>query len=68
MRHLHVFKGKTRCKLCGAMYILQCDMAMASLYRMPFLGVSSLNFGPLATAAFFFGCNRSDMANSPTQE
>jgi hypothetical protein len=29
-------------------------MAMASLYRMPFLGVSSLNFGPLATVASFF--------------
>ncbi len=24
---------------------------------LPFLGVSSLNFGPLATAAFFLGCS-----------
>jgi hypothetical protein len=36
----------------GVNYILQCDMAMASLYRMPFLGVSSLNFGPLPSGLF----------------
>jgi len=47
---------------------LHCSKAIGVALLLPFLGVSSLNFGPLATAAFFFGCNRSDMANSPTQE
>jgi hypothetical protein len=38
---------------------VQCDVNVALRYRdgvavsLPFLGVSSLNFGPLATAAFF---------------
>ncbi len=33
--------------------MLHCDTAIGVACRMPFLGVSSLNFGPLATAAFF---------------
>jgi hypothetical protein len=32
---------------------LQCSTAIGVVVLLPFLGVSSLNFGPLATAAFF---------------
>ena len=34
-------------------YLLQCNTAIGVAVLLPFLGVSSLNFGPLATAAFF---------------
>jgi hypothetical protein len=34
-------------------YLLQCSTAIGVAVLLPFLGVSSLNFGPLATAAFF---------------
>jgi hypothetical protein len=34
-------------------YLLQCSMTIGVVVLLPFLGVSSLNFGPLATAAFF---------------
>jgi hypothetical protein len=32
---------------------LQCNTAIGIAVLLPFLGVSSLNFGPLATTAFF---------------
>ena len=35
---------------------MQCSTAIGVAVLLPFLGVSSLNFGPLATAAFFLGC------------
>ena len=34
-------------------YLLQRNMAIGVAVLLPFLGVSSLNFGPLATTAFF---------------
>jgi hypothetical protein len=34
-------------------YILQCNTAIGVAALLPFLGVSSLNFGPLARVAFF---------------
>jgi hypothetical protein len=35
--------------------IVHCNIAIGVAMLLPFLGVSSLNFGPLATAAFFLG-------------
>jgi hypothetical protein len=35
-------------------YLLQCNTAIGVAALLPFLGVSSLNFGPLR-AAFFLG-------------
>jgi hypothetical protein len=35
--------------------MVHCGMAIGVAIPLPFLGVSSLNFGPLATAAFFLG-------------
>ena len=32
---------------------MQCNTAIGVAVLLPFLGVSSLNFGPLVTAAFF---------------
>jgi hypothetical protein len=43
-------------------YIVQCDTAIGVVLSLPFLGVSSLNFGPLATAAFFLA----DHASAPS--
>jgi hypothetical protein len=37
----------------GKNYILQCNTAIGVAGLLPFLGVSSLNFGPLARVAFF---------------
>jgi hypothetical protein len=37
----------------GENYILQCNTAIGVAGLLPFLGVSSLNFGPLARVAFF---------------
>jgi hypothetical protein len=37
----------------GENYILQCNTAIGVAWLLPFLGVSSLNFGPLARVAFF---------------
>ena len=34
---------------------MHCSKAIGVALLLPFLGVSSLNFGPLATAAFFLG-------------
>jgi hypothetical protein len=39
----------------GENYILQCSTAIGVAGLLPFLGVSSLNFGPLARVAFFLG-------------
>jgi hypothetical protein len=39
----------------GENYILQCNTAIGFAGLLPFLGVSSLNFGPLARVAFFLG-------------
>jgi hypothetical protein len=39
----------------GKNYILQCSTAIGVAVLLPFLGVSSLNFGPLARVAFFLG-------------
>ncbi len=36
-------------------YILQCSTVIGVAVLLPFLGVSSLNFGPLARVAFFLG-------------
>jgi hypothetical protein len=36
-------------------YVLQCNTAIGVAGLLPFLGVSSLNFGPLARVAFFLG-------------
>ena len=41
------------CALCGAVGILQCSTAIGVAVLLPFLGVSSLNFGPPAKVAFF---------------
>jgi hypothetical protein len=51
-------KGQHRCPFSleersGINYLLHCSMAILIVVLLPFLGVSSLNFGPLATAAFF---------------
>ena len=37
----------------GKNYILQCNTAIGVAGLLPFLGVSSLNFGPLEGVAFF---------------
>ena len=37
----------------GKNYILQCSTVIGVAVLLPFLGVSSLNFGPLARVAFF---------------
>jgi hypothetical protein len=37
----------------GKNYILHCNTAIGVALLLPFLGVSSLNFGPLARVAFF---------------
>jgi hypothetical protein len=37
----------------GENYILQCNTAIGVAGLLPFLGVSSLNFGPLEGVAFF---------------
>jgi hypothetical protein len=37
----------------GKNYLLQCNTAIGVAVLLPFLGVSSLNFGPLARVAFF---------------
>ena len=42
----------------GMNYILQCSTAIGVAVLLPFLGVSSLNLGPLTIAAFFLGCLR----------
>jgi hypothetical protein len=39
----------------GKNYLLQCSTAIGVAVLLPFLGVSSLNFGPLARVAFFLG-------------
>ena len=39
----------------GKNYVLQCSTAIGVAVLLPFLGVSSLNFGPLVRAAFFLG-------------
>jgi hypothetical protein len=39
----------------SAQAIVRCNIAIGVAMLLPFLGVSSLNFGPLATAAFFLG-------------
>jgi hypothetical protein len=36
-------------------YILQCNTVIGVAMLLPFLGVSSLNFGPLARGPFFLG-------------
>jgi hypothetical protein len=41
----------------GKNYILHCNMAIGVAVLLPFLGVSSLNFGPLARVAFFLRCS-----------
>ncbi|WP_457093988.1 hypothetical protein [Microvirga sp. P5_D2] len=51
-------KGQQCCPFelacCSGMnYLLQRNTAIGVAVLLPFLGVSSLNFGPLATAAFF---------------
>ena len=38
----------------GKNYIVQCNTAIGVAVLLPFLGVSSLNFGPLARVAFSF--------------
>jgi hypothetical protein len=43
------------CRL-GMNYIVQCSTAIGVAVLLPFLGVSSLNFGPLARVAFFLRC------------
>src|SRR5688572_2543346 len=40
----------------GKNYLLQCNTAIGVAVLLPFLGVSSLNFGPLARVAFFLRC------------
>jgi hypothetical protein len=40
----------------GKNYIVQCSTAIGVAVLLPFLGVSSLNFGPLARVAFFLRC------------
>jgi hypothetical protein len=37
----------------GKNYLLQCNTAIGVAVLLPFLGVSSQNFGPLARVAFF---------------
>ena len=37
----------------GKNYLLQCNKAIGVAMLLPFLGVSSLKFGPLARVAFF---------------
>ena len=37
---------------------MQCNTAIGVAVLLPFLSASSLNFGPLATAAFFLGHSR----------
>ena len=50
--------GQPRCpfvlaQCSGINYLLQCSTAIGVAVLLPFLGVSSLNFGPLARVAFF---------------
>jgi hypothetical protein len=50
--------GQHRCPFelayySGKNYLLQCSTAIGVAVMQPFLGVSSLNFGPLARVAFF---------------
>jgi hypothetical protein len=40
----------------GKNYILQCNTAIGVAVLLPFLGVSSLNFGPLFSG-LFLGCS-----------
>jgi hypothetical protein len=63
MRPLHDNSNKNGQRCCtfeladcsGKNYILQCNMVIGVAALLPFLGVSSLNFGPLARVAFFLG-------------
>jgi hypothetical protein len=48
-------------------YLLQCSTAIGVVVLLPFLGVSSLNFGPLATAAFFLASLISAMDGRPAK-
>jgi hypothetical protein len=58
---LHVSSHKNGQRSCpieladrlGKNYLLQCSTAIGVAVLLPFLGVSSLNFGPLVTVAFF---------------
>jgi hypothetical protein len=58
---LHTSRHKKRQRCClfvlayrsGKNYLLQCNTAIGVAALLPFLGVSSLNFGPLARVAFF---------------
>jgi hypothetical protein len=58
---LHVSSHKKGQRCCpfelaycsGKNYLLQCNTAIGVAVLPPFLGVSSLNFGPLARVAFF---------------
>jgi hypothetical protein len=53
MPDLAVLRGFPPCRNRGDPYIVHCNTAIGVAVLLPFLGVSSLNFGPLATAAFF---------------
>ena len=53
MPGLGVRRGFPLARWWGRPYIVQCNTAIGVAVLLPFLGVSSLNFGPLATAAFF---------------
>jgi hypothetical protein len=63
MHPLHNSRYKNRQRCCpfelaycsGKNYIVQCSTAIGVAVLLPFLGVSSLNFGPLARVAFFLG-------------
>ena len=55
MPDLAVLRGFPPCRNRGDPYIVHCNTAIGVAVLLPFLGVSSLNFGPLATAAFFLG-------------
>jgi hypothetical protein len=51
-------KGQHRCPFelahhSGKNYLLHCSTAIGVAVLLPFLGVSSLNFGPLARVASF---------------
>jgi hypothetical protein len=58
LQHTRYKKGQRCCPFelayrSGKNYLLQCNTAIGVAVLLPFLGVSSLNFGPLATTAFF---------------
>jgi hypothetical protein len=61
----HIFRHKKGQLCCpfelacglGENYILRCSTAIGVAVLLPFLGVSSLNFGPLVRAAFFLRCS-----------